>query len=185
LNKIEKYAQKNLLREIREIEQSERKNEFAELTIFEKAFIFKYSLDGFESLNEQLRLSKGQISSEFGKHLEKCLSKLKNFEGIVYRGANLSNSELDSYLKAVGSKAPIKEWTFISTSKSRLIAMEFRGNALFRIYSRSGKEIEKIAMHGIHGTQNEKEVLFRPNKLFSVLEIAKQSDYTLITLEEI
>lgn len=153
--------------------------------MFEKALILKYSNDGFENLNEQLRNSAGENNSEYGKLLESCLNKLNNFEGLVYRGANLTDLELNRYIEANTTNEPLKEFAFISASKSRLIAMEFRGNALFRIYSRSGKEVEKIAMHGVYGAPNEKEVLFKPNTQFNVLEVRQQVDYSLITLEEI
>jgi hypothetical protein len=52
------------------------------------------------------------------------------------------------------------------------------------IIGKSGKEIEKFAKYGEHHPQNEKEVLFRPNIRFKVLEITKSDNYTLITLEE-
>ncbi|MBS1532784.1 MAG: hypothetical protein JSU01_20950 [Bacteroidetes bacterium] len=185
MNKIEKYAKEFLANEIQTIEQSGRINELADLTVFEKAFILKYSNDGFESLNEQLRNSEGENIPQFGKLLESCLNKLNNFDGVVYRGANLTDLELNKYIDANTANEPLKEFAYISASKSRLIAMEFRGNVLFRIYSRSGKEIEKIAMHGIYGAPNEKEVLFKPNRRFNVLEVTQQAGYSLITLEEI
>ena len=62
--------------------------------------------------------------------------------------------------------------------------MAFNGNVLFRLYSRSGKEIEKIAKFGTSNPQNEKEVLFKPNSRFKMLEITQETNYSLITMEE-
>ena len=53
------------------------------------------------------------------------------------------------------------------------------------IYSRTGKNIEAFAKYGIYHPQNEKEILFRPNLRFKVLQVTKQHHKTLITLEEI
>jgi hypothetical protein len=185
MDEIEEYTKKYLSRELQEVERSERVNELLELSIYEKTCIFKYSLDAYETLNENLRISKGINNSEFGIVLEQCLAKLADFDGLVYRGVNLSPGELDKYRNGLIDDQPITEYPFISTSKSRMVAMEFRANVLFRIYSKFGKEIEKIAKYGLYNAQNEKEVLFKPNSIFNVLEITKESDYTLITLEEV
>ncbi len=181
---FEKYSKDNLSQEISEIKNSNRNIENFELSVYEKALIYKYSNDGYEIVNENLRKSKGKKLDEFGKLLNKTLAKLPNFDGVVYRGANMTTQELQRYKEAVTKNKILKEYSFVSTSKSRLIAMAFKGNTLFRIYSRTGKEVEKIAKFGLHGTSNEKEVLFRPNRNFIILEVAKELDYTLITMEE-
>jgi hypothetical protein len=51
--------------------------------------------------------------------------------------------------------------------------------------SRTGKDVEKLSKFGKGSLFNEKEVLFRPNRNFKVLEVTKESDYALITMEEI
>lgn len=132
-----------------------------------------------------LKLQKGNNTTEFGILLEHCLTKLPDFEGLVYRGANLTRNELKKYKYGAETGNPVTEPTFVSTSKSRLIAMQFGANTLFRIYSRKGKEIEKIAKFGKYNPPNEKEVLFRPNSSFKILEKRKEGSYTLITMEEI
>jgi hypothetical protein len=76
----EKYAKKHLSREIQLIESSEeRLNASPELTVYEKAIIFKYSEDGYLDLNERLRLSEGKDISDFGIFLDECLSKLPDY----------------------------------------------------------------------------------------------------------
>ena len=185
MTKIEKYARKYLQNEIRQIQNSSRNAELSELDLFEKAVIYKYSNDGYESLNEMSRRSKGKNLPILGKLLNSTLSKLPNYEGVVYRSANLTKVELKKYEDANKSDSTITEHSFVSSSKSRLIAMEYGGNVLFRILSKTGKEIEKIAKFGIHESSNEREVLFRVNRKFRILEITNQFDYTLITMEEI
>lgn len=185
MNTAEKYSKKYLNNEINEIERSERNSEILSLTIYEKAIIFKYSNDGFEYLNESLRKTNGENDSEFGKLLNSALAKLDNYSRLVFRGANLTKSEINKYITANKDDKILIEPTFISATKSRLIAMEYGGNTLFRIFSQTGKEIEKIAKFGVHNFQNEREVLFKPNSRFNVLQITNESSYTLITMEEI
>lgn len=182
---LEEYSKTNLKYEISEIQVSNRNSELNQLNIYEKAIIYKYSSDGFEEVNEILRKSKGKNINEFGNYLDYSLKKLENYEGLVYRGANLSKTELNRYLNSFKKNLLLTEYSFTSTSKSRLIAMSFKGNVLFRIYSRTGKSIEKITKFGISGYPNEKEVLFSSNRKFRILEITNESTYSLITMEEI
>jgi hypothetical protein len=119
VTKVEKYAKTYLPREIREIENSGRNSETHELTIFEKAVIYKYSNDGFEALNEQLRESKGKIYTEFGKLLDAVLSKLPDYEGLVYRGGQLTSRELAAYQVAFDARGLISEPVFGSTRPNR------------------------------------------------------------------
>lgn len=53
------------------------------------------------------------------------------------------------------------------------------------IFSRTGKSVEEFAKYGTYHPQNEKEILFRPNLRFKVLQVTKQDAKTLITLEEV
>jgi len=181
----EEYARAFLEREIREIENSERNNVVSMLSVFEKALVFKYSEDGYESLNEGLRILKGKNNSEFGKLLRLTLRKLPNYVNVVYRSAKLTEAEMQRYQEAFESDDLIREYSFVSTSRSRAAAMMWNGSVLFRILSKTGKEIEGIAKYGIFSGQNEKEVLFMPNLKFRVVGIRKDKDYTLISLEEI
>lgn len=76
----EEYAKEYLFREIKEIETSNRLNVLTGLSVYEKAVILKYSVDGYEDLNEKLRLSKGENISVFGMLLDECLSKLPDYQ---------------------------------------------------------------------------------------------------------
>lgn len=179
---VQDYAKKYLAFELDEIANSPR-NDYEELSIYEKALIYKYSNDGYEDLNEILRISKGGIN-DYGNFLNKCLNKLPNFEGLVYRCVNLTIAELQVYIDAEHNNHPVIEYPFISTSKSELTAHSYGKNVKFTIYSKTGKEIEKFAKFGLHNPPNEKEVLFKSGRSFNVLEVTKEKGYTLIIMEE-
>jgi hypothetical protein len=185
MSEIETYAKTNLAAEILIIDGTDRKNEYPQLTAYEKAVIYKYSDDGFKDINEELRKSKGKNFSDFARHLNIALKQLPGYDGLVYRKVHLTKQELTRYRNALKNNNPLKEFPFTSTTKSRLIAMNFAGtttytpNCLFRIQTKTGKEIDKIAKF------DEKEVLLLPNTIYSVLEVRKEIDYTLITMEEI
>lgn len=185
MTSIEKYSKDYLASEILEVTNSNRNNDFPELSLYEKSIIYKYTNDGFEDINESLRSSEGKIFNDFGTFLNRSLNKLPNFDGLVYRAAQLTEAEIERYRVANRDNSILKECSFMSTSKSRLIAMAYRGNVVFRISSRTGKDIEKISKFGEYGFGNEKEVLFRANRKFKVLELINESDYTLITMEEV
>jgi hypothetical protein len=182
----EEYAKEYLFREIREIETTNRLNVLPELSVYEKAIIYKYSEDGYEDLNEKLRLSKGEKISIFGILLEECLLKLPDYKDIVYRGNGLSQPEFDQYYSNYESKLPFREHCFFSTSKSKAAASEFnRGKyrVLFTILSKTGKEIESIAKYS-----SEREVLFNRNTEFKVIYFRKLEgnlNSYFITIKEI
>lgn len=185
----EEYAKEFLPFEVKEIIGTYRLKEYPELSIYEKAIIFKYSDDGYESLNEKLRESKD--IPELGILLNECLDKLPNYYGYVYRGCELTKSELDLYILKYNNKETISEYSFLSTSKRRSIAYEYcRGkyNVMFEILCKHGKEIESIAKHSI-----EREVLLKNNSTFEVIrfeairvdEPTKDSTSYFITIKEI
>lgn len=177
--KLKKFAQKHLQSEIEIILQSERNNALPELTLEEKAIIYKYTDDG-HFVNESLYESKGTKVSEYAKYLDYCLSKLPNFEGITFRGSDLESFEIEKYQKALDEKMTITEHGFISASRIKKQANQYRRTALFEIFSKNGKLIEKVSKF-----VNEQEVIFRKNSKFRVLGIEKIDSYVYITLREI
>jgi hypothetical protein len=182
-NELRDYVSFTFPRELAEVKNSAISKIDGVLSIEERTLIYKYTEDGYEELNEQLRISKGKEYTKFGRMLDSTLSRLPNYEDVVYRAANLTPNELQKYLEAKNNKAILVEHSFISASKSKNIAYGF-GSCQFLIISKSGKDIELFAKYGFHHPQNEKEVLFRPNLGFRVLDITKEDKYTLIVLEE-
>ncbi len=71
---LEEYANEYLEKEIRIVERFN--NVYPFLTVHEKAIIYRYTDDGFQSLNEQLIISKGKNISEFVIHLNSLLDNI-------------------------------------------------------------------------------------------------------------
>ena len=141
----------------------------------------QYTTTGYENINEKLRDGK---EDEYEKHLNNTLDKLPNFQDVVYRGANLTPKQIDRYLNSEKKNLPITEKAFTSTTTSIYIANLY-GNTIFSILSKTGKKIEALSCYGTNSPQNEREVLFKSNTKFSVLEVEKTRNKFKITLEEI
>lgn len=180
---LKKYVKNSLSQEFRKIINSPRKNYNNELDNFEKAIIYHYTDDGYESLNENLR--NGNDISDFGQYLNYSLKKLPDYKLLCYRTIKCSKSKLKRYYDAFKDDLTIIEKSFLSCSKSRMLSLYFSESPLFIIKSKKGKDIEKIAKFGIDSGENEKEILFSSNSKFKVLDIREENDKIIITLEEI
>jgi len=185
MNKLQEYVFLNCSRELEEVKRSHIVNVKSQLSLEECTLIYKYSEDGYEHLNERLRISKGKDFSEFGILLDQTLAKLPNYEDITYRAIDLTDNEMLRYIDARRNNTTLVEYSFISASRSKTVAYQFGKTCQFRIFSRSGKNIEEFTKYGNHHPQSEQEVLFRPNLNFKVLEVIKQSEKTIVTLFEI
>lgn len=181
----EEYCKLYLRSELKAITSTNRVFELSEIDDFEKAIIFHYTDEGYSVVNSVLRRSAGKLNTEFGVFLTEALGKLPNYEGLVYRCVTLNNSIIQHYMNAAMSGEPIVEHAFSSSSKRRSLAMYFPFNCLFRIYSRTGKEVERISRYGVHQPPNEQEVLFKCGTTFNVLGVTIESGYSLITMEEL
>lgn len=154
---VEEYATVYLQQEI----QSVKNKPEPLLTNFEKAIIYKYSDTGYEDVNELLRLNQGQNLPLFAQLLNECLSKLPDYEGVVYRGEDLSKMQAEIYISAFANMF---------------------GKTSVKIYSKTGKMIEHIANFGINDSQNEREVLFRCNTSFEVVDILQDKRGNLLNV---
>lgn len=182
---LKEFVENSFKNELKIISESFRNDELSNLSNYEKTIIYKYSEDYYEFTNERLRVSKGKDINDFSNFLIKSLKKLPNYKLICYRSAYLNKSEIKKYTSAFEKNIEIIEYSFVSCSKSRLLANMFSpANVIFIIHSKSGKEIEKIAKFGINSGQNEKEVLFKPNTKFQVLNIKQANGKNLIYLQE-
>ncbi len=184
MEETEKYVKENLSEILRVILTTFRKSEANNLSNSEKALIYKYSDDEYEFVNNYLRTNKGKFN-DFGKLLYQSLDKLPDYKKICFRAVKLNSNDIEKYKEALEFSSIITEYSFLSCSSSRLIAMQFNHNVLFRILSKNGKDIQKITKFGIESGQNEKEILFKANTKFYVLDIAEENNKTLITLEEV
>lgn len=177
----EEYAKEYLFREIKEIETSERLNVLTKLSVYEKAIILKYSVDGYEDLNEKLRLSKGENISIFGIFLDECLVKLPDYQGIVFRGANFPKYKTDEFIIKRSNSESITEHAFLSTSLKANEAYKY-GMTTLQIFSKRGKAIGNISRY-----QSEKEILFRYNTIFEIIAVDfdKENNRYFVSLEEL
>jgi hypothetical protein len=183
---VKKYVEKYLATELRAIQISGRVNELPELDDYEKAVIYKYTNDGYESLNEYLRVHNGQNTNQLGIFLETALRKLPDYLGVVFRGVHLSRHEINRYQNAQLTNSQICEISFLSASISFTIANSVPGiNCLFVLNSKKGKAIEKIAKFRLYNPPNEQEVLFLCSTEFRILGMTKEPGYIMITMEEL
>ncbi len=186
MNQLEKYVNQHFQESLESIKNSHRANDLPFLTLEEKTLIYEYTNWEYFSVNKLLRKNKSENTPEFAIHLNKTLSKIPNYKGIVYRGVELPDTVFEAYQKAFFNKTTFIEYGFLSTSQSQIVAQEnFEGDFLFEIFSKTGKSIENIAKFGSYSYDNEYEVLFRKNTHFRVLGITKMSKYTFITLKEV
>lgn len=103
-----------------------------------------------------------------------ALNSMPDFNGTVYRGANLPQSIIDQYKPG----EMIQEKGFVSTSQTKKAA--YNGNTRFIIASKTGTDISKISAY-----EKEKEVVMKPNTAFKVLKKKARGGITTIYLEEI
>ncbi len=179
MNELQKYVRERLKDELKIIQQGYT-SVLHELNPEEKALIYWYSEGGYIGVNELLRDSKGKKNTKLGEYLDIALSKLPNFRGITFRGTYLTNYEISKYQQALDVKAIITEHSFTSTSRVKNQADQYRKTAMFEIFSKKGKLIEKGSKF-----VKEQEILFRKDSQFHVLGIEKHDSYVYITLREI
>ena len=181
---LEKYARQRLKDELHKI-HTRYSSVLPELTDVEKAVIHWYSENGYESLNEKLRDSKGKNMPPLGEFLNLALSKLPNHEDIVFRGMRYYKSRVEKYQTAFDKKEPVIEYSFTSTSTSDRVARMFGNGIFLEIFSKTGKNIDNVTKYGLTSGQNEKEVLFKSSTPFYVIDIQHSNQYAHIILQEV
>lgn len=182
LEKCREHALKHFPDELEELERRPELSEaHPELSLYEKAFVYKYTKDVMkvEAVNGALR---DGHEPEFASLLKAVLQKMPPFVGQVYRGSDLSKKERERYQPG----RIVHEPTFLSSSRQKRIAYQFCGNSMFSLLSwERGRSVERLSKFGSNSSQNEKEVLFLPGTRFRVLGVTKERSYTLIRLEEV
>lgn len=102
--------------------------------------------------------------------LDRSLSKVRNYEGEVYR--TISNSDLGGGRRIADSfeaGKPVTFREFLSTSRApngayKAYAKAGNGEIRFKIQSKSGKSIEKVSW-----ATSEREVLFKSGSSFNIV----------------
>jgi hypothetical protein len=182
MKELDEYVHNRLAAEFALVSRQMSDKLVSVLTNEEKTLIYKYSNDGFY-VNERLR--EGELKKiPFAEYLDFTLSKLPDYEGVVFRGAKLSQTEIARYKTASENDAVIFNPSFLSCTLKRSIARQF-GTVIFEIYVKNGKLIETISKFGTDSNQNEREVLLRKSSKFLITGVEKEDNYTIITAEEI
>lgn len=119
--------------------------------------------------------SQNEFLESYERQLSSVLKRMPKYEGVVYRGVNLSNEALERYEKAKGKM--ISEPFFVSATKD--VKKVYEGNTVFKIIGNKPRDIESISNH-----QEDKEVLFDAHTVFRVISIKKEDGKTQITLKE-
>ncbi|WP_157807357.1 ADP-ribosyltransferase domain-containing protein [Hymenobacter chitinivorans] len=94
---------------------------------------------------------------------------------------------MQQYRARVQDRQPVSWPAFLSASYKVSTARKYLytpKNCLLIIQSRTGRLIEELSRFGVDG-QNEHEVLFAPNTQFEVVEVADETGYTRIVLDEL
>ncbi|AFZ60818.1 hypothetical protein H6G54_05210 [Anabaena cylindrica FACHB-243] len=156
-------------------------------TLGEKAI--NYYAFFFGSINENLREGIANIHVGF---VCDFIANLPNFEGITYRGIRVDDLSVIYARYKPGNI--ITEKAFTSSSELKAVGEKFAGlvpdlstlhdkraSVMFKIHSKTGKAISNYS--GGYGRQ--KEVLFKPNSSFLVLDLSEHDDHIEIELEQI
>lgn len=123
----------------------------------------------------------------FDEFLDRGLSKLPNYSGRVHRGTALPESYvLSKYQNAFKNGTKVSEEAYSSTSKVEDFLKDYMTrnvnpgdvNVIFRIESKTGKDIERISNFGssFPANVNHKEVLFKPGVEFKVTDFKPVTD---------
>jgi SPP1 gp7 family putative phage head morphogenesis protein len=147
----------------------------------ERIAINMYSISSHKYVNRILRENDiTEQGQSFINVLNRGLEKLKPVKTTVFRGANLTKEQLNSYLDAFKNNTPVTETAFTSTSLNKKTAERF-GDTIFKIESKNGKNITVLSKYG----DAESELLFKPDTKFKITETKDFGGDLLIFMEEI
>ena len=141
-----------------------------ELTETDVQSIEYYTRNGYKEINGQLisgQNNKPETTRAINR-LNEALEKIPNYEGTVYRGDSFdSDNKWFSFLNSIKNKEVFTYKGFMSTSEEKDVTQGFdtifKGAAIFRINSKTGKSIKDFS-----DNYNELEVLFKPNTSFRI-----------------
>lgn len=141
----------------------------------------EYTGSLYSPVNEYLRANRKPKDEDFEKYIKVTnsgLEKLQKYKGSVYRGADLTPEQINEYKKAFKKGEVWTEKGFTSSSMEKQSA--FKGSVRYEIISKTGVIIEDLSKF-----QHEKEVLFKPNTKFKILEIRENNEKISIIMEEL
>lgn len=141
------------------------------LTLPEAMSIYAYTEDLFKIINPALRGKTNHLKQIAAviKQLDLGLSKLPPYQGVVLRGVNLPKNMT---LKIGGT---FSDPAYLSTSTSN----PYGGTHQFIIHSKTGRQVEMFSPN-----PDEKEVLFKRNTPFKIIDIRNSNGVILVELAE-
>ncbi len=148
------------------------------LTEDEASAIKYYTSDDrkINALNKKLREGTATKNDKIvEKVLNQALNKMPSYEGTVYRGIKIS--DVDGFIKRYTSGKEIDFSQFTSTSFKK--AESYYGNVKYEIISKTGKDVSALS-----SKPAEKEVLFKSDAKFKVINVENKNGKTYIILEE-
>lgn len=161
----------------------EEKREIGSTNENEAAAIYGYSTNQYTQLNAMLRgkpydKKLTEYLKQYETVLNNALDSLETYAGVVKRGIVFNSEEVALiYKNAFEKGTTVVEKAFTSTSYSD---QQFAGKTQLSIVSKRGKIIEKYSHF-----ENEREVLFKSNTEFKVLDYWEENGTTYINLEEV
>lgn len=153
------------------------------LSLDEKVAVNGYSGIEYHSLNKFLRGKytgdKGEYYKNYREILNDAIGKIEPpITATVFRGTDLTETDLKKYRAAFEGDGIVKEDAFLSTSQS--ISGAFGGNTRFMIKSKSGKSIKVYSEH-----PDEDEILFQAGLSYRIVAMDTKDDVTYIKMEEL
>ena len=162
-----------------------------------------YTLFNYSVINDYMKDPSIKESSENIDNIKNSISNIKKFindapkfSGEVYRGLQYptndskSKAKWDDFIKSVEGSKEIKFGSFLSTSQSKMVAVNFATkqhfgtnmkSCLVTIKTKSGVAIESISQ-----VQSEHEILIDSNKTYKIIKFEKQDERNhFLSLEEI
>ncbi|GAA2302997.1 hypothetical protein GCM10009853_069680 [Glycomyces scopariae] len=156
-----------------------------DLTPEDEAALSSYTQGGFRQMNPHLRdpsQTLGPMRKKFDEKADRvseALGKLPNEPGKTYRGADLRN--LPDVRNQYQPGNVVKENAFTSTSKNQDTALsgDFKGDTLFNINGKNGKNVTKYSPH------DEEEILFDKGTSFRVDSVTRKGNMDHINMTEL
>lgn len=155
----------------------------------EYAALLSYKANYYRKINGFLRSEVSESASQEAsfvtliRYINSALNRLPVYEGVVYRGTVLPESES---LKFDAGRL-FSPTTFFSTSinSPSFMSPDTEHRVMFILRSRTGRTIEKATDPFADGIRyGEGEVLFKPRVIFKTLKVEREKNLTKVYAEE-
>lgn len=137
------------------------------LTKIEAAALYLYTTEDYQELNPELRQPSPRPEAlSYAAMINRALSRLPKFRGLVKRGLSLPEDQLPLYRE--GSEISLPSFT---SATADLMFGAFERKHRFLIESQCGRDVSSFSSN-----PGEREVLFAAGSKFRVLEVRRDVD---------